>query len=413
MHAARRWGVEALERAALSKAEMLATSLTAKRHYAEASSAGYPLRPGGEPATKIDFDPRLLIFEFTHDLLLRDAQIELVEKFIGAHRKEQSLCHQLIMGQGKTTVIAPLLALMIADGQRLVISIVPPHLLPSARAVLREKLAASLQRPVYGMSFDRYTSVTPSMLELLRHAAALRGVLLTEPSTIKSVMLKFVDSLVELQGEVDTPSAPPPEEMELMWRLQRLLGLRRRRGLRSAIRSRRQEMRSEVETLASVLGLFRRSVALLDEVDVLLHPLRSELNWPQGERHPINFAPMRWQLPFHLLDGALYPSRKQCTATWHESPEAQLLLSQLCEAHTRRVCASAHYRPFRTRLCSSAPFTRSVFVPYSRTGRSYGCGGIECSKVRTSISSRTSHAARQSKGPTVSSPRLQRTISLT
>ena len=126
-----------------------------------------------------------------------------------------------------------------------------------------------------------------------------------------------------------------------MWRLQRLLGLRRRRGLRSAIRSRRQEMRSEVETLASVLGLFRRSVALLDEVDVLLHPLRSELNWPQGERHPINFAPMRWQLPFHLLDGALYPSRKQCTATWHESPEAQLLLSQLCEAHKEgmRVCA--------------------------------------------------------------------------
>ena len=31
------------------------------------------------------------------------------------------------------------------------------------------------------MAFDRYTAVTPSLLELLRHAAALRGVLLTEP----------------------------------------------------------------------------------------------------------------------------------------------------------------------------------------------------------------------------------------
>ena len=41
---------------------------------------------------------------------------------------------------------------------------------------------------------------------------------------------------------------------------------------------------------------------------------------------------MRWQLPFHLLDGALYPSSRMSTATWHESPEAQLLLSQLCEA---------------------------------------------------------------------------------
>jgi hypothetical protein len=76
--------------------------------------------------------------------------VVLLRRFLSAFRREQSLCHQLIMGQGKTTVIAPLLALMIADGQRLVISIVPPHLLPSARAVLREKLAASLQarRPI-------------------------------------------------------------------------------------------------------------------------------------------------------------------------------------------------------------------------------------------------------------------------
>ena len=188
------------------------------------------------------------------------------------------------MGQGKTTVIAPLLALMIADGHQLVISIVPPHLLPSARAVLREKLAAALQRPVYGLSFDRYTPVTSSLLELLRHASALRGVLLTEPATIKSVMLKFVDALVEVRGEVsgaDVREAAPSDEAQIMWRLQRLLGLRRR-GRAKARRTRRQDLRVEAEVLASILGLFRRSVALLDEVDVLLHPLRSELNWPQG-----------------------------------------------------------------------------------------------------------------------------------
>ena len=140
------------------------------------------------------------------------------------------------------------------------------------------------------------------------------------------------NSPVELQGEVEAPTPPPPEEVALVYRLQRLLGLRRRRR-RNALRTRKAELRITVDTLAAVLGEFRRSVALLDEVDVLLHPLRSELNWPQGERHPIHFAPMRWQLPFHLLDGALYPSSRQCTATWHESPEAQLLLRQLCDAH--------------------------------------------------------------------------------
>ncbi len=54
--------------------------------------------------------------------------------------------------------------------------------------------------PGFDRSLLNLTAVTPSMLELLRHSAALRGDLLTEPATIKSVMLKFVDSLVELQG---------------------------------------------------------------------------------------------------------------------------------------------------------------------------------------------------------------------
>ena len=179
---------DALERAALWKAEMLASSLTARRHYTSSSSgmtsSGNMPPPSelagggggggsgelGEVAHTAEFDPRLLVFEFTHDLMLRDAQVALLARFLEAHRKGGSLCHQLIMGQGKTTVIAPLLGLMIADGNALVLSIVPPHLMPSARAVLREKLAAALQRPVYGMTFDRCTAITPSLLELLRHA---------------------------------------------------------------------------------------------------------------------------------------------------------------------------------------------------------------------------------------------------
>jgi hypothetical protein len=45
-------------------------------------------------------------------------------------------------------------------------------------------------------------------------------------------------------------------------------------------------------------------------VDWLLHPLKSELNWPLGDRQPLDFsrsatlgAGVRWHLPFHLLDG--------------------------------------------------------------------------------------------------------------
>ena len=38
------------------------------------------------------------------------------------------------------------------------------------------------------------------------------------------------------------------------------------------------------DALVPVLSLWRKSVLVMDEVDVLLHPLRSELNFPIGSK---------------------------------------------------------------------------------------------------------------------------------
>ena len=43
---------------------------------------------------------------------------------------------QMLMGEGKTTAIAPLLSLCLADGRRLVMQIVPDPLLAQTRHVL-------------------------------------------------------------------------------------------------------------------------------------------------------------------------------------------------------------------------------------------------------------------------------------
>ena len=46
----------------------------------------------------------------------------------------------------------------------------------------------------------------------------------------------------------------------------------------------------------------------MDEVDILLHPLKSELNWPLGRKEPLDFTMaqagngLRWAIPSHLLD---------------------------------------------------------------------------------------------------------------
>jgi hypothetical protein len=47
---------------------------------------------------------------------------------------------------------------------------------------------------------------------------------------------------------------------------------------------------------------------LLDEVDLILHPLKSELNFPIGEKFDLDGAEEgeRWGLPIHLMDAIFY-----------------------------------------------------------------------------------------------------------
>ena len=55
--------------------------------------------------------------------------------------------------------------------------------------------------------------------------------------------------------------------------------------------------------LVEALQLFRHNGTLLcDEIDMLLHPLRSELNFPIGAKFDLDLAPLRWHFPMFLLN---------------------------------------------------------------------------------------------------------------
>ena len=41
------------------------------------------------------YDPRLLVFEFNCNMILRASQVKLVAKFVKAYREGKSLCHQV------------------------------------------------------------------------------------------------------------------------------------------------------------------------------------------------------------------------------------------------------------------------------------------------------------------------------
>ena len=124
------------------RAQAAAAQLAASRHYFAASEGGsqgtslmsWAARGGGGKEGPLRYDPRMLVFEFLFNILLRESQVKLLEVFMDRAAGGRSVCHQMIMGEGKTTVIAPLLALLMADGRRLVCACMPSALLDMSRS---------------------------------------------------------------------------------------------------------------------------------------------------------------------------------------------------------------------------------------------------------------------------------------
>jgi hypothetical protein len=259
----------------------LLLQLAARRHCLELTGA------------EGSIDPRLLMFEFLSTFLLRERQVEMVRSLKSRALQGESSCQQMIMGAGKTTVVGPLLVLCLADGNTPVLQTMPSALLEMTRNVLREVFCYPLAKQVFTLQFDRtQDEIKPvqQILEKLELARNHRGVVVAAPETIKSLTLKMIEMLHSLddKGGVSMQDALVSgggcAAMELNEELKLMVH--------------RSEM---ADSCAKVLSQWRQGVVIMDEVDVLLHPLRSELNFPIGEKVPVDLSGDRWELPLHLL----------------------------------------------------------------------------------------------------------------
>jgi len=100
-----------------------------------------------------------------------------------------------------------------------------------------------------------------------------------------------------------------------------------------------------------IISIFQSGVLLLDEVDLLLHPLKSELNWPLGVKKALDYtyptkrgsgggnsAPgLRWQIGFHILDAVFFVSTGKTTTDVSDSAAAQKTLADLRKAVVQGV----------------------------------------------------------------------------
>ena len=150
------------------KAEMLARNLVTARHYIDRVE-----RPEG---SELVYDPRFLVFEFTWNLCLRKMQVELVRDFMQHVARGQSMVKGMLMGEGKTTVVGPLLALMLADGKRLVVQCCPPALLEFSRSIQRSTFSSIMYKVGHSLTSTHRSSRSPSHLLSLLLSCALPSV---------------------------------------------------------------------------------------------------------------------------------------------------------------------------------------------------------------------------------------------
>ena len=282
----------------------LGDSLSAKRHFMVPCSDAASTTESSSGGS-FSFDPRFLLFEFVWNLLLRRTQVKTVQNFVRTLTEGGSKVKQMIMGAGKTTVVAPLLALMLADGKSLVLSVVPKALLEMSRKQMRETFSTIMSKRIYTLSFDRGTVITPATHRSLNNAKRNRGVVVATPTTLKSIQLVYVETLKRLD---ETRRAGPKDRVA--------------------------PLAAQVRELKAVLQTFREAVLLLDEVDMVLHPLKSELNFPIGDKFALDggeVAGERWSLPTHLVD-ALFYTQTGRVSTFESSGLALALLERLKRA---------------------------------------------------------------------------------
>jgi hypothetical protein len=312
------------------QASKVAKDIATERHFMKLTADG----------NYIEFDPRFLVFEFTYSLMLRKSQVILVNKLMGSLQNNQSMCHQMIMGAGKTTVVTPLLALMLADGKSLVTQVVPHALLEFSRGVMREKFAAVVRKPIFTFSFNRGTKITRDLYLKLCKARDSKAVICANPTSVKSFMLKFVEMMKTLEEKKFGRSRA--SQNNSIFSAFSLSAIARR--FKDQVELVETDVEpQEVYYCAEILKLFRSGTLLLDEVDLLLHPLKSELNWPIGYKDPIDYSRsklgigLRWDLFWHLIDAIFYASTGKMSVQFKDSREAITILGNISSVINRGI----------------------------------------------------------------------------
>lgn len=205
--------------------------------------------------------PDWLLLEIDSNIKIREEQVLVALEMISPRSGSNSVL-QMNMGKGKTSVIMPMVASILADGEMLSRLLVPKALLSQTGQILQARLGGLLGREISYIPFSRRTPTTPQLIEEYRklHGDALHrsGIILGIPEHVLSFKLSG------LQRISDAKVA----EAVVMVNTQRWLN---------------QVCRD-----------------ILDECDFTL-AVRTQLIYPSGSQLTVDGHPNRWEVTMTIL----------------------------------------------------------------------------------------------------------------
>ncbi|KAH9062248.1 hypothetical protein EDB87DRAFT_329798 [Lactarius vividus] len=203
--------------------------------------------------------PDWLLIQIDANFLARPLQLEIAREMISPTCK-RSASLQLNMGEGKSSVIIPLVAATLADGSNLARIVTLKPLSNQMYQLLLSRLCDLTDRRIFYMPFSRNLQMNPSVVksicDLYKTCASEGGVLVTQPEYLLSQKLMCIDTLLASRDD-----------------------------------HKKLSVASELKSLHDWLAKASRDV--LDESDEILH-VRYQLVYTEGKQMHVQDHPNRW-----------------------------------------------------------------------------------------------------------------------
>ncbi|KAL6876310.1 hypothetical protein HDV57DRAFT_502181 [Trichoderma longibrachiatum] len=144
--------------------------------------------------------PEWLLLECESGIMIRHVQHQIAERMISPENNDNAVM-QLNMGEGKSSVIVPIVAAALSNGSRIVRVVVAKPQAKQMHQMLASKLSGLIDRPILRMPFsrairmDRYKAAVVE--ELARRCMREGGVMLVQPEHLLSFQLMGLECLID------------------------------------------------------------------------------------------------------------------------------------------------------------------------------------------------------------------------